>query len=293
MIYWAHRVGVPLSRWLPVFFSYALSELFAPLIFLIWREKREHAVQNMMHVLGPGADPSQARRLARRSFVNYGKYLIDMMRLRRARLDEVNRRMLIEGWEHFLAAMEKGRGLVFVGGHIGNSDLAAAILALRGFPVNVIAEPLSPPRWNNLVQQARAAVGLRVIPMSSGLLQAMRVLRDRQILGFLIDRPMEDQGVMVEFFGRRTRVPGGPAALALRSGASVLGAYIVRSGNHYIAQISPEIPPPDTGDGDGDLEALTQHLFSWLEQVIRNHPDQWFMFRPMWPLERSDGQVQS
>ena len=172
--------------------------------------------------------------------------------------------------------------MIFVGGHIGNSDLAAAILAGRGFPVHVIAEPLQPPRWDALVQAARRAVGLKVIPLGSNALRFLRVLREKEILAFLIDRP-EEEGVTVRFFGRTTTVPAGAAALALRANASILGAYIVRSGNDWVAHISPAIPQPETGDPGRDLEALMQSLFDWLEHVIRQHPDQWFMFRQMWP----------
>jgi KDO2-lipid IV(A) lauroyltransferase len=285
MIYWLHRLGAPLCRALPLWLSHALVSALAPVVFALWREKQEYAIRNMLQVLGPTADPKEARRLAARSFRNFGIYLVDMLRLEDSRVSDINRQLTLNGWEHFTTALAKGQGLIFVGGHIGNSDLAAAILAKRGFPVNVITDVLSPPRWDSLVRQAREALGLRVLPVSSAMLRAVRALRDRQILAFLIDRPMENQGVFVEFFGRRTLVPGGAAALALRSGASVLGAYVVRSGNSYVAHISPEIPPPATGDDLRDLEALTQHLFSWLEQVIRQYPDQWFMFRPMWPVQ--------
>jgi KDO2-lipid IV(A) lauroyltransferase len=248
----------------------------------VWRSKRDNAIRNMMQVLGPDATPQEARALALRSFVNYGKYMMDMLRLE-GRLRDAENGVTVEGWEHFLEASGKGKGLIFVGGHIGNSDLAAAILARRGFPVNVIAEPLKPPKWDNLVQQARAAVGLKVIPMGQAVLRSMRVLRENQILAILIDRPLSDQGVAVNFFGRETQVPAGAASLALRSGASVLGGCIVRAGNAYVAQISPEISAPMTGDPKEDLAALTQGIFSWLEQVIRRYPDQWFMFRAMWP----------
>lgn len=281
MIYWLHRIGSPLSRWLPVWLSYGICELFSPLIFLVWREKQLHAIENMRRVLGPTADPKQARRLAVRSFVNYGKYLVDMMRLGQKPLTD---QYVIEGWEHVRAAMDKGKGLIFIGGHIGNSDLGAALLVQRGYAVNVIAEPLSPPRWDRLVQQARVAAGLHVIPLGQAAMRSLRVLREQQILAFLVDRM--EQGVTVEFFGHKTQVPAGAARLALRSGAAIVGAYIVRSGNRYVAEIFPEITQPvSTGDPQADLEEFTQRIYSWLEQVIRSHPDQWFMFRRMWPAE--------
>jgi KDO2-lipid IV(A) lauroyltransferase len=282
MIYWLHRLGAPLARWLPVQVSYAIASLGASIVYVLWREKRENAIENLAWVLGKDANSPEVHRFARRAFDNYAKYLIDMLRLTGLKPADLEQRVTVTGWEHFSEAMDNGTGLIFVGGHIGNSDLAAAILAGRGFPVHVIAEPLQPPRWDSLVQAARAAVGLRVIPLGSSALRALRVLRQKEILAFLIDR-FEDEGVTIDFFGRRTQVPAGAAALALRSDACILGAYIVRSGNSYVAHISPAISPQLTGDPRRDLQGLTQAMFDWLERVIRQYPDQWFMFRPMWP----------
>ncbi|MPZ14723.1 MAG: hypothetical protein GEU73_09935 [Chloroflexi bacterium] len=283
MIYWLHLVGVPLARTLPLWVSYRIVAVIAWFAFLMWTEKREATVRNMALVLGESADPRDSRRLGRRAFVNYAKYIVDMLHLSALEPEELERRVTVNGWEHFLHAMSKGTGLIFVGAHLGNSDLAAAVLAGRGFPIHVIAEPLHPPRWDALVQAIRVAAGLKVIPLGSSAMRFLRVLRQNEILAFLIDRPMEDQGVQVRFFDRSTWVPGGAAALALRSNAHVLGAFIVRSGDSYVAHISPVIPGPSTGDHRADLQALTQAIFDWLERVIRQYPDQWFMFRPMWP----------
>jgi KDO2-lipid IV(A) lauroyltransferase len=283
MIYWLHRLIAPLCRLAPIRLSYSIAAIVGWLAFFVLPVLRANAVRNMAGVLGPDASPQRVRHLAQRAFMNYGKYLVDMMRLPDIDPDELERRVTVNGWEHFNEAIDEGDGLIFVGGHIGNSDLAAAVLAGRGFPVHVIAEQLHPPRWDALVQAARAAVGLRVIPLGSSALRFMRVLREKEILAFLIDRPVEEQGVAISFFGRTTTVPAGAAALALRSNARILGAYIVRSGNEYIAHISPAIKPQLTGDMTVDLQTVTQALFDWLESIIKQYPDQWFMFRPMWP----------
>jgi KDO2-lipid IV(A) lauroyltransferase len=286
MIYWLHRIGAPISRLLPLWLSYGLASALTPIIFWLWRDKRENAVDNMRAVLGSDANPQLVRRMALRSFINYAKYLIDMLRLSGVSLPNVEERLRIEGWEHFRAARGHDSGLIFVGGHIGNSDLAAALLARRGFPVHVIVEQLHPPKWDDLVQSARTSAGLRVIPMGASALRFLRVLREKEILALLIDRPIEDNGVSITFFGRQTYVPAGAAALALRANAQILGAYIVRTGNSYVARISEPFASPATGDPKGDLQALTQALFDWMERVIREYPDQWFMFRPMWPASR-------
>jgi len=284
MIYWLHRLGAPIARLTPLWLSYPIASLFGFIAFYVWPRGRQNAIANMARVLDVPPTSGEPRRLARRAFSNYAKYMLDMLRLTGIKPESVERQLVLTGWETFVEAHGEGTGLIFVGGHIGNSDLAAAILAGRGFPVHVIAEPLQPPRWDELVQTAREAVGLHVIPLGSHAMRFLRVLREKEILAFLIDRPVADEGVPVKFFGLTTRVPAGAAALALRTNAQILGAYIVRSGDKYVAEISP-IDVPDGTQRTDDPQALTQALFDWLERVIRKYPDQWFMFRPMWPSQ--------
>jgi KDO2-lipid IV(A) lauroyltransferase len=157
------------------------------------------------------------------------------------------------------------------------------LLAAKGYPVNVIVETLQPPRWNALVQKIRELTGMRAIPTENGVRQMLRALRQNEILAILIDRPLSGQGVPVQFFDAMTRVPGGAATLALRSGASVVAAVTLRTETGYVAHVSPLLEVPASGDQDRDVQLITQHAISWLEALIREHPDQWYMFRNMWP----------
>jgi KDO2-lipid IV(A) lauroyltransferase len=161
--------------------------------------------------------------------------------------------------------------------------MAGVLLASRGYPVNVIHDTLTPKRWNDRVQGIRELIGLRLIPVETGVREMLRALRRNEILAILIDRPMEHEGVPVHFFGADTRVPGGAATLALRAGAPVVCAAIMRKGDRFEAQVSPMIAIQPSGDAQRDVQALTQKIMSWLEAGIRSNPDQWYMFRNMWP----------
>jgi KDO2-lipid IV(A) lauroyltransferase len=111
----------------------------------------------------------------------------------------------------------------------------------------------------------------------------LRALRQNEILAILIDRPLSAEGVPVRFFGAETRVPGGAATLALRAGAPVVCAAALRTSEGFAAHVSPPITIEPSGDSRRDVQELTQHAMSWLEALIRSHPDQWYMFRNMWP----------
>jgi KDO2-lipid IV(A) lauroyltransferase len=109
----------------------------------------------------------------------------------------------------------------------------------------------------------------------------LAALRKREGLAVLVDRPSGEDGVPVTFFGRRTRVPGGAATLALRTGSPVVPAALVRDphGPGYLVHIGP----PIVGAKGDDATVVMQRIMSWLEGIIRRYPDQWFMFRQMWP----------
>src|SRR5260370_42229475 len=159
--------------------------------------------------------------------------------------------------------------------------MAGAAFAAGGRPVSAIVETLKPARWNERVQRTRIAAGVKAIPIEHGLRDMIATLRKQEGLAVLVDRPLESDGVPVTFFGRLTRVPGGAATLALRTGSPVVPAALVRDprGNGYLAHIGP----PIVGQKGDDASAVMQGIMSWLEGIIRRYPDQWFMFRQMWP----------
>jgi KDO2-lipid IV(A) lauroyltransferase len=94
----------------------------------------------------------------------------------------------------------------------------------------------------------------------------------------------------ITFFGCKTYVPGGPAALALKAGATILpgfawyaeGMPTVNYGRMYCPIIAEPVPGKSTEE---QVTELTQRIYNVLEAMIREAPAQWYMFRPFWPEE--------
>jgi lauroyl/myristoyl acyltransferase len=285
MVYWFHVVGTFLMRFVPVDVAYRLAAGGTPLVLQLFARGHMHrATDNMRQVLGPQADPREARRLTRAAFANYARYMVDLVRLPHVKSRELVDSIRVDGWENVEAAYTYGKGVVFATGHIGNWDMAGAAFAARGRPVSAIVETLKPARWNERVQRTRTAAGVKAIPLENGPREMIATLRKQEGLAVLVDRPLETDGVAVTFFGRRTRVPGGAATLALRTGSPVVPAALVRDprGKGYLAHIGA----PIVGQRGDDASAVMQGVMSWLEGIIRLYPDQWFMFRQMWPSSR-------
>lgn len=280
---WGHIVGSALIRLLPRTAWYRVADLLLPLALLGWPGQTRRAAGNMRHILGPGVPEREVRRQTRLAFRNYARYMVDLLWLSGSTREEREAVVTIVGWDHVTGALNRGKGLLLVTGHLGNWDLPAAVLAGRGFPVNVIVETLEPPAWNDRVQAIRERIGLRAIPMETGGRELYAALRRNETVAVVFDRPLPEGGVPVQFFGAETRVPEGVARLALRTGAAVIGAVGIRRGDRVVALVGPPFDVARSGDRARDVLALTQTMVTWLEGHVRQYPSQWFMFRDFWP----------
>ena len=285
MIFRLWRLGVALTGILPVRVSYAVAAFAAEVVWWCLPVQRGNATDTMLHVVGRRS-PRRARRLARRSFNNYARYAVDFMRQPRMDISRVQALVDFDEWSRISAAFTGGSGVIFVLTHFGNWDIGAAVLAARGYQVNAVVETQGNGDFNRALVEARAAPGVKLIPMERAAAGIIRALKRNQALAILIDRPLGEGGVEVEFFDARTRVPAGPARIALRTGASVVPVSFVRLSGHsgrVRAIVDFDVSVNRTGDNERDVQALTQRVMQAHECVIRQYPDQWYMFRRFWP----------
>lgn len=286
MTYWVLRVVRKIAQWLPLRACYAAAVLISDLGWAILPVQRENAIDNMAQVLGRDRRDPEVRSKAKASFRNYGLYMADFFRLPIVGIEELESRVRFTGWEHLDRALETGKGVIFISAHVGNWDLGAALFARRGYPVSVVAESFHPKKLNDLVQGTRSQHGMKVIPLETSARRVLGALRKNEILGLLIDRPSPESGVLVRFFGGMTQVPGGAALLALRTGAKLVSGVVVRNPDHtYSGFLTSHFEVEPTGDLSTDVRLLTQRIMDSMEAFIRQYPDQWFIFRPMWPKD--------
>lgn len=281
--YWMMRAATWLASFLPLRVSYPIAMAIGHLVYFCWGDKRRSAIANMRRVLGPDVGAGVVRRMARNSFRHYCKYVVEFLRFAQ-RPEDIAHLVRTTGWHNLDEALRAGKGVIIVGLHFGNWDLAGALLVSRGYAVNVVVESFEPAKLNGLIQKPRLGWGLRIIPLEEASRGVLRALRRNEILGLLMDRPDLKDGVPVRFCGALTAVPAGAAALALRTGARILPGVITREpDNTFHAYIAPAVAFEPTDDYEQDVQALTQRLMEALEAFVYACPDQWYMFRPMWP----------
>jgi KDO2-lipid IV(A) lauroyltransferase len=284
--YWGFRAALWLATRVPRWLGYRLAALGGELYFWLNPGHSHKAVENYAVILADDVGAARVRLTARRSFRNYAKSLFDFFRQASVDPDLFEADAHITGFNHVDDALARGRGVIVVTPHFGNWDLAGGLVAARGYPFAALADTFSPPEVDTLVRGMRARLGLGSIPLGSGTLRrTLAMLRRNQMVAFLCDGPQPEGGVEVSFFGRPARLPGGPARFALRSGATLLFGYVGRRpGDHtFFGGFEPLEAYTPTGDEAADVRALTQIWVARLEALLRQHPDQWYMFRRMWP----------
>ena len=231
--------------------------------------------------------------VARQAFRNFGKFVIDFVRFPVITREEVRRRLVFHQWVELDEVMASKRGMVIVTMHYGAFDLGAASLATYDYPTNAIGENYGYHKMDEIIHNSRRELGMKVIPSDKVTAGVFRALKRGEILAVAIDVPPPGQEITVDFLGAPAVVSAAPARIALRTGAWVVTAMVLR-GPQSAAIIRPlldfrSVRYEATGDEERDVRELTQQIMRAIEPVVREHPEQWFIFRPMWPrtAERS------
>ncbi len=250
-------------------------------------EQRLIAERNMRRVFGPDAAPELVRRSVVGVFESYGRYWHDTLRLPYLGVDEISAGFTHEGIEHLLAAFDRGVGPILALPHLGGWEWAARwLIEVRGWEVAAVAETLEPPELFEWFLDLRERMGLQVIPLGSRAgSEVASALAARRIVCLLADRDLTGTGIEVEFFGEQTRLPGGPALMALRSGAALLPTAVYFERDRCHAVVDPPLDTARRGSIRSDVTRVTQDLAHALEAQIRRAPQQWHLLQPNWPSD--------
>ena len=282
----AYRAGATAAQLVPASVATPLARALGRASAPLMRDQRRMAERHQRRAAEFGGDAAKS---VDGVFDSYGRYWLEMLRLpAEVRSGSVNTYCTIEGFEHIDAGLAQGNGVILALPHLGGWEWAGAAMALRGHRLLAVVENIEPPQLLSWFAEQRAAIGIDVVTLGPDVSRTvLRALRDNRIVCLLSDRDIEGDGVEVDFFGERTTLPGGPATLALRTGATLLPcAVYFRSDRDHLGVVRPPIPVVREGRLREDIARITQVLAHELESLIRVAPEQWHLLQPNWPSDR-------
>lgn len=245
--------------------------------------------ENLAPVVGATASPAQRRRLVRSSFVSYGRYWSDLAQLPNLVGTNFDRYFDDKELIQFSEAI-KGRAVIIALPHIGSWEIAGLWAHEHGFAVSTVAERASSPELTKWFNSERSRLGISVYTYGeSTTIHLLEALERGELVALVADRNIDGEGVEVDFFGRRARMPAGPALLALRSGAPLVPfAVYQQAGDRHVPVLLPPVSLRREGRLRDDVARVTQDLASAFEVLIRRAPEQWHVFQPIWSDARDE-----
>lgn len=257
-------------------------------------ERLRIVMENLRPVVGD--DPRVLRSAAIRNGLRFAEKLVDLWRFEAGLRPTVQLREP-DSWVPFREAVATRQGVLLVTVHLGNWELGAPLLTDLGIRPMVLSA--AEPQAGLTAQRARARAHYGVDTVVVGtdpfaFVDVIRRLQDGGVVALLLDRPPPASGVPVSFLGRRFLASPAAAELARATGARIFPLYIVRDSTGDCAHVLPELTYRRTDLATRDQRrTFTQELMARFEPVVRQHPDQWFHFVPIWNSQGPDAELPS
>jgi lauroyl/myristoyl acyltransferase len=288
LTYRAYAAGWAVVRLLPERVAYGLFRVTAD---RLWR-KRGKSVRrlesNLARVLGPDATEERIREVSKQGMRNYLRYYCDTFRLETWSMERIVESMTVENQELLLGALADGRGVVLALPHMGNWDHAGAWAARVSDGFTTVAERLKPEKLFERWLHYRESIGMEVLPLTGGsgtFGGLMRRLKSGGLVCLVAERDLTDSGVPVRFFGETTKLPAGPAALAVSTGAALFPVTLWYTEDRHYAKVWPELEVPAEGTRKQKIAALCQDLADNFAEGIAEHPADWHMLQRLWLVD--------
>jgi len=271
---------------LPLRAALRLGARLGEIFYLLDVRDRRVALFNLA-IAFPEKSMAERRTILRASCRNLGRVAVEFCHLPQLdvrRLPELVRFADRPAWERAIARAAES-GAVILTAHFGNWELLAYAHGLLGHPITLVHRPMHNPLFDAAITRIRAAAGTRAIRKKAAAKDALRALKQHDILVIPSDQNQTATfGVFVDFFGKLACTTPGVARLAMLTGAPVFPVFLVREGEgpQHRIEMLPEVEIVTTGDREADIRSNTQRCSDIVEDMIRRYPEQWIWFHKRW-----------
>jgi len=280
--YLLYRIGQSIALFFPLKISYGIAVLASDIHYFFARQDRKIVKGNLRAVF-PGLPKRQLNRIRINTFRNFAKYLVDFFRAARVDRKFIENNVVIENRHYLDESLSKGKGVIILSAHLGNWELGGMAVALLGYPFWAVAMPHKNKNVNKFFNAQREGRGAKVIPLGNAVRQCLDVFKNNGIVALVGDRDFTEKGNVVNFFGKPTIFPNGPAEFSRKTGAIIVPVFMLRNpDDSFLLKFERPLDFVPTTNKANDLITLIEHYKLIFEDYIKSYPDQWCMFRRFW-----------
>jgi KDO2-lipid IV(A) lauroyltransferase len=252
-------------------------------VYILHRKLRRVGMRNL-ELAFPDKPRGERKKILRGVFTSLGRQVAEVCLFPKYTPENVSKIVVYEGFENFERALARGKGVLFLTGHLGAWELSAFAHSLYGYPLNIVMRPLDNPYIDRLAREYRTMHGNKAVDkdFARGLIAA---LRKGETVGVLMDTNMiASQGVFVDFFGIKACTASGAARVALKTDAAVVPGFTIWDPvlQKYRLRFDPAVELVRTENHDADVVANTAKFTKVIEDYVRKYPDQWLWVHRRW-----------
>jgi KDO2-lipid IV(A) lauroyltransferase len=252
-------------------------------VYLLHGKLRRVGMRNL-ELAFPDKSRGERKKILRGVFTSLGRQIAEVCLFPKYTRENVSKTVVYEGFENFERALARGKGVLFLTGHLGAWELSAFAHSLYGYPLNIVMRPLDNPYLDRLAREYRTMHGNKAVDkdFARGLIAAMR---KGQTVGVLMDTNMiASQGVFVDFFDIPACTAAGVARVARKTDASVVPGFTIWDPvlQKYRLRFDPPVELVRTGNTEADVVANTAKFTKVIEDYVRKYPDQWLWVHRRW-----------
>jgi Kdo2-lipid IVA lauroyltransferase/acyltransferase len=256
---------------------------FAAVAYLIRPPLRRAAMFNL-RVAFPDWTDIERRRVIRGMIRQVGWMAGEFSQFPKYDRQKIERIVVVDGFENFENARRRGKGVLFLTGHMSAWELAPFAQALYGYPLHFLVRPIANRRLDELIDSYRCRSGNQPIEKNRAARAILKILGEGGTIGVLSDHNTSHENVFVNFFGVPAATTSGLARIALRTGAAVVPGFLswdpeIRK---YRLRFEPAVELVRSGDEEADIVENTARFTRVIEGYIRAHPDQWLWVHKRW-----------
>jgi KDO2-lipid IV(A) lauroyltransferase len=238
-----------------------------------------------LRIAFPDKSDVQRKAVIRGMLRNLGWMAAEFARFPKYSKENIEQMVALDGHENFLEGQRRGKGVLYLTGHIGAWELSSFAHALYGFPLHYMARRIDNRRIDALVNAYRCLPGNRPIFKNESARVMLKVLKEAGTIGILADQnTMPGEAVFVDFFGKKASTTTGIARVALHTDAAVVPGYAIwdEPSRKYRLRFEPPVELIRTGDTERDVLENTQKFTKVIEEIVRKYPEQWVWVHGRW-----------
>ena len=274
------------TRYLPKSFCHWMGKIFVSIVYPFLKKDQAGLAYNLSLALDRPAEDPFIKKTIRRIFFNYTEYMADFFMMPQLPPHKVRKFFShLKGEEILTKALNRGKGAILLSAHVGNWEFGGTMVRLANYPLAVVAIPHNTPATNSLVNKLRKDKGIKVFEMSTSPFSGIEVLhhlRDNGVVAMIGDKDFLGHGWPITFFGKEIAFPVGPVVMAMKSGAALIPAFVLKQPDgRYFGVIEKEISLELEGDRDETIKINLSKTARVFEKYIRKYPDQWYCPDPI------------